>query len=284
MKRNLLIFFIASIIVILPVIAIGILYLFWSKNLFDNPDFWYGYMAYFGTTCLAIVSLWQNENANIINERLNELQKNEYTPNLIVTGLLGIYYFKENYSNIKNKNDIFVTEMRTKDNDIQLGYGVCLIDDDFSDAKYIIPRTYIINLKSVSKSLITKIELKSISFIGAEFQKVYAINKTLDISINDNDELKLFIYHFLNINNHNRNSFLYCRKMRFNILIYTSLNKVFKETITVDKHFIKNYVEGWFKGNIELMVSSSFEIEEILKKRKKKFELVQGINKLKGGV
>lgn len=56
----------------LPIIAISIIYIALSINIFDNSDFWYGYMAYFGTTLLAMVSLWQNENANRINKSLSE--------------------------------------------------------------------------------------------------------------------------------------------------------------------------------------------------------------------
>ena len=57
----------------LPLIIIGVVYLMNGPFIFDNPDFWYGYMAYFGTVSLAAVALWQNENANLINKRLADM-------------------------------------------------------------------------------------------------------------------------------------------------------------------------------------------------------------------
>lgn len=75
MKKALLVI-LGIAILCFPLVVIGVVYLSLSKNIFDNPDFWYGYMAYFGTTFLAIVSLWQNENANRINRNLSE--KNLY--------------------------------------------------------------------------------------------------------------------------------------------------------------------------------------------------------------
>ena len=58
----------------LPLIIIGVVYLMNGPYIFDNPDFWYGYMAYFGTVSLAAVALWQNENANQTNKRMMEQQ------------------------------------------------------------------------------------------------------------------------------------------------------------------------------------------------------------------
>ena len=58
----------------LPLIIIGVVYLMNGPFIFDNPDFWYGYMAYFGTVSLAAVALWQNENANQTNKRMMEQQ------------------------------------------------------------------------------------------------------------------------------------------------------------------------------------------------------------------
>lgn len=61
-------------ILLLPIIAIYIVYKSLNIIIFDNPDFWYGYMAYFGTTILAGVAFWQNMNANETNKRLMEQQ------------------------------------------------------------------------------------------------------------------------------------------------------------------------------------------------------------------
>lgn len=55
--------------IVMPIIAILIVLLTLKYNIFDNPDFWYGYMAYFGTIILAAVALWQNHQLGEINKK-----------------------------------------------------------------------------------------------------------------------------------------------------------------------------------------------------------------------
>lgn len=63
----------------LPIIAISFVWLIFNYFIFDNPDFWYGYMAYFGTIVLAAVALWQNHIFKLENDRsqnrLEEISK-----------------------------------------------------------------------------------------------------------------------------------------------------------------------------------------------------------------
>lgn len=68
--KKILIVFITGVILFFPLTVIMLVYFVKSVEIFDNPDFWYGYMAYFGTVLLAGVSFWQNENANQTNKRI----------------------------------------------------------------------------------------------------------------------------------------------------------------------------------------------------------------------
>ena len=72
MKKTVL-FLLSILVVFLPIIVVGIVYLTKETNFFNKSNFWYGYMSYFGTVTLAAVSLWQNENANLINKRLADM-------------------------------------------------------------------------------------------------------------------------------------------------------------------------------------------------------------------
>ena len=74
-------------------------------TVFDNADFWYGYMAYFGTVALAAVSLWQNENANQANERMIKQQLQQKI------GYFTISKADEKTSGIKIFNDIQVGQV-----------------------------------------------------------------------------------------------------------------------------------------------------------------------------
>ena len=84
MKKVFILFF-SLLLLMLPFMAMGTVYLIWKINIFNNPDFWYGYMAYFGTVVLAAVAVWQNriikEENDKSQERLERLtiQANELT-------------------------------------------------------------------------------------------------------------------------------------------------------------------------------------------------------------
>lgn len=64
----------AIIILIIPFLAIGLLLPF-GINVFDNPDFWYGYMTYFGTITLGAIALMQNNQAFHQAKQANEISK-----------------------------------------------------------------------------------------------------------------------------------------------------------------------------------------------------------------
>ena len=71
-----LIFAVGCSTLALPLLVILVVYLISKSeiNIFDNPEFWYGYMAYLGTIVFAAVALWQNENANQTNKRIMNQQ------------------------------------------------------------------------------------------------------------------------------------------------------------------------------------------------------------------
>lgn len=88
MKKFFIILF-SVILLVLPFAVIGTVYCIGGINIFDNPDFWYGYMAYFGTVVLAAVAVWQNriikEENDAAQEKLEELtiQANEQSAKVI---------------------------------------------------------------------------------------------------------------------------------------------------------------------------------------------------------
>lgn len=101
MKKHILLITISMLI--LPLVLIAIAWVVFNKFIFDNPNFWYGYMAYFGTIVLASVSLWQNENAKETNERMTQQQLRQK---------IGYFSLKENEGEMRKIN---------KFSDIQVG-------------------------------------------------------------------------------------------------------------------------------------------------------------------
>lgn len=69
-----------TIMLLLPLIVIGVVYKVSKINIFNNPDFWYSYMAYFGTVSLAIISIWQNQKAYDISDRMLKIEKQRTLP------------------------------------------------------------------------------------------------------------------------------------------------------------------------------------------------------------
>ena len=65
---------IAISILISPFLAICAALLF-GKNIFDNSDFWYGYMSFFGTVLLGAVAMAQNQKVHNINDKLLQMQE-----------------------------------------------------------------------------------------------------------------------------------------------------------------------------------------------------------------
>ena len=73
MKRSSVII-LGCIALLLPFMGIIVAWGFLDKIIIDNAEFWYGYMAYFGTVLLAVVALFQNVCAGEVNNRLIKQQ------------------------------------------------------------------------------------------------------------------------------------------------------------------------------------------------------------------
>lgn len=93
--------FVFAFILIVPIIVITFVYLIMKYNTFTKPEFWYAYMAYFGTVLLAGVSFWQNENANKTNERLTKQQLQQKIGYLDLKGAENEEYKLNKYQNVQ---------------------------------------------------------------------------------------------------------------------------------------------------------------------------------------
>lgn len=61
------------LVLILPFIALTVAWILFHINIFDNPDFWYGYMGYFGTVILAGVAVRQTQKVSILSQKFDEI-------------------------------------------------------------------------------------------------------------------------------------------------------------------------------------------------------------------
>lgn len=114
-------FVVLSVLALLfPIIVITIVYFATKINIFDNADFWYGYMAYFGTVALAAVSLWQNkafkdENDNAqerlerINKQANEIDTINKIREFEHTRIHNLYKYLDELEKECNHNNISIS-------------------------------------------------------------------------------------------------------------------------------------------------------------------------------
>lgn len=68
------------LVLFLPLIAILFALLVLKIYIWNNPDFWYGYMGYFGTIILSTVTVWLTKQANETNDRLLKIEEERFTP------------------------------------------------------------------------------------------------------------------------------------------------------------------------------------------------------------
>lgn len=63
----------AFFVLLVPFLALLTALLFFEINIFDNPEFWYGYMAYFGSVILATVAMNQTQKSNNLSEKFDKM-------------------------------------------------------------------------------------------------------------------------------------------------------------------------------------------------------------------
>lgn len=236
----------------------------------DWLSFWGEFLGFAGTALLGYVALLQTKRADEINERLIKLEKSEYMPALKATKFMGISKFEiSEIGKQQNGSDIFVTEMKLKDGNTQLGYAISLLDKNFNSNENSYIRTYELHFTYFSKALLGSVIFETMEFSDDDFIKKFVIGKTIDISLSNEDVLKIFVHHVSNNNhleevgNNESNLMIKSTKMIFNLTIYTVSGEKYSESITINKHLASEEVlkDGESYENIETMISSSLRIE-----------------------
>lgn len=117
------------IVLFLPLIVAIPISLCSQYFILDNPDFWYGYMSYFGTVCLAIVAVWQS---NDFEEQAVRREKRLF--NLQVYGSCA--YFVVADVNVVKGNGKNKLKLHVKFKNVGNGNALGVILQDFEFGKY----------------------------------------------------------------------------------------------------------------------------------------------------
>lgn len=193
-------------ILLLPIVAISILLLF-GKNVFDNPDFWYGYMAYFSTVILSTIAVWQNINAQKVNEKLTK--ENIYLQEIIVQKTLPIvkveFLSTQPSATISatgydpaQKNSFSISRTYNERESRHVVRELCVYIDT-AQRKNNFKKEVSFQIRNISDSFIRHIEIESITIKGYKdcfdsiscnnqlegngFSDLLALNDTIDVTI-----------------------------------------------------------------------------------------------------
>lgn len=157
------------VILAMPFVAMGIVLWCLDINIFDNPDFWYGYMAYVGTIILGGIAVYQNKKAQDVNERF--AKENNILQKISVQRLLPVLEIKSidvldavdnSYNRFADENLIVVSESVTRDNrNVQIEVNVKSRQNDGSFVKEIR-----LKLENISESIVREISIDRIEFPG----------------------------------------------------------------------------------------------------------------------
>lgn len=157
------------VILAMPFVAMGIVLWCLDINIFDNPDFWYGYMAYVGTIILGGIAVYQNKKAQNVNERL--AKENNILQKISVQRLLPVLEIKsidvldavDNCHNkFTDKNLIVVQESVTRDNrNVQVEVNV---ESRQNDGRFV--KEIRLNFQNISESIVRQISIDRIEFPG----------------------------------------------------------------------------------------------------------------------
>ena len=140
-KKN-WVFYCVVAILVFPFIVLACAKFFFAKNIFDNADFWYGYMAYFGSVILAGVAMQQSKASAELSHKFDVMNASQNYSFARATGASSIertYHIDKRITlmnrNEQNDSTILLIEAATNiDVERNNQYDFDLTFDDLSKA------------------------------------------------------------------------------------------------------------------------------------------------------
>lgn len=197
------------LILFLPFIFLCLVRCLLGINIFDNPDFWYAYMTYFGTAFLSIVAVWQNKKAQVVNEKLtkenNDLQKimsQSLTP-AVTIDFIETKPMKFEVSSVQDfpKREQCSIIRMYKGNDVENIFQQVIVNVDAENQPFS-KKEVILKIKNISDSFIRHISIDDIRIVGYKdyFDSIVCKNTEKGIGFggllrpNDTLDIKVLFY------------------------------------------------------------------------------------------
>ena len=244
----------------------------WLDAVWDAGDV----ISFVGTIVLGFIAVKQTAEANRTAElatntsnKLIELQQKEYIPVISVTGFVGLT--KHQYHNIDDKHisKIGIGEFRTKENEVELGYMLSVYEDGFTARKSAFCRSYEMHIKYTGKFIVKDIILESVIFEGYEFYQKYKVNASLESSLCNEEEMRLFMFLMSNEDftdaSTNAYRYLTAHKLSYEVKLIGVDGQVYKERMVVNKHLVKEKEAQFNEENVEMLLSAYYDVDEVQK-------------------
>lgn len=240
-------------------------------------------ITFVGTIALGFIAVRQTQYANEIaktasdsateanetSRKLIEMQKAEYLPTIIVDGFAGIT--KHQISDVKTeiKSELVMHEMRTKDNEVMLGYSIALPDDNLNLHDKTFCRDYEFHFKYKGHFVIKNVVLISISYKGVEFEKNYNIDASLNSSLDNEQDFRFFVFLVSNQDylDQTKAAHQYIKATQIDLVfeMETMQDTVYRQTVTIRKHLVMQPEKVFNTEKVELPVSASYSIAEVVR-------------------
>jgi hypothetical protein len=236
----------------------------WLKAVWSAGDL----IVFVGTVVLGFVALQQSRLANETSQKLIDLQTADYLPKLVLVNFVGFTKHNATLVDDNVSTDINIFDGRTKDNELILGYGLNLLDNQFDASKKVFSREYEFSFKYSSSMAISSIRIKSLRFINADkVCGLFDVNKSIEMTLINDQEFRFFLF-FVSNNDFTAidspsYSYIMARKLEILIEMESIMHRNYEEAITINKFLVKEPSKEFEQENTECYLTASINCRDI---------------------
>lgn len=222
-------------------------------------------ISFAGTIVLGFIAISQTQFANQMNQKILEMQRQDYLPLITITGMVGMSKDRVNYVSEEFYGKFGIYEIRDDDNEVYLGYAVAFKIEPFDFSKPFYCRTYEIQYKYNGKCSMRSLSINTVSVVDNAIKEVFTVEHGNDLmSLTPGEEHRLFFFFVSNedfsINSNKSHQIIVASQIVLNITMTDFDGKEHNEEITIKKHLIKEAERRFNRANVEFPVSVSYAV------------------------
>ena len=225
-----------------------------------------------GTLILGYVAMLQTKRANDMaddanktSRKLIELQEAEYTPTVTIKSFAGITKHGLCKVNMNTQSEMFVHEMRCADGEVVVGYSISLLEPDCVISNNTYCRDYEIHLNYNGRFVVESFCVKEIRFVGNDFEKIFKIKNSAEMSLSCGENFTLFLFLFNNEDfleeTNIAHKYLTASNVIFEIEMQSITGQIYEETIKLRKILVNEPSPELNFKDMEMFVSASYQVQ-----------------------